>query len=424
MNEDFLYYIWKYRLFDSAQLSTVCGMPLQIIRTGEHNKDSGPDFQNARIKIGDTIWAGNIEIHINASEWEKHNHQKNKAYNNIILHVVYNNDFTATRNNKEPIPVLELKDIIPQHVFTKYKKISESRQWIPCEGLINKADSLVIVSWMERLLVERLERKTDSIIQTLQFYRNNWEYAFYILIARNFGFNLNSETFGMLAKQTPLANLCKHKNNLFQIESMLFGQSGLLRKNMHEEYPRALYEEYSVLKQKFDLTPVDGHLWKFLRLHPSGFPTIRIAQFASLIYKSVHMFSKILEARKLNEVEELFDAECSDYWQTHYVFGKGSPKRSKKLGKAATDNIIINTVVPFLFVYGAVKKEEKYKARAIRFLEQIEGEKNSIISKWKLFDMPVRNAANTQALLELKNSYCSLKQCLNCGIGTYIMSKK
>jgi len=423
MKEDFLHYIWKYRLFDSKTLTTASGETIDVIKPGEHNHDGGPDFQNARIKIGNTTWAGNIEIHLNASDWLKHNHHKDKSYDNIILHVVYNNDFSVLRLNKETIPILELKELIPQQIFRKYKNIINSKQWIPCQGLIRQVDPLIVATWMERLLVERLEKKSDSVEQSLHLLKNNWEQAFYIHTARNFGFKLNSIPFEMLAKATPLANLGKHKNNLIQVEALLFGQAGLLVKNSQEKYSALLQQEYTVLKQKFNLTPVSGHLWKFLRLHPSGFPTIRIAQFASLIHKSTHLFSKVIEARKLNEIENLFDSECSEYWQTHYVFGKESPKRSKKLGKSAIDNIIINTIVPFLFIYGIKKKEDKYKERVIRFLEQLEGEKNSVITKWKLLGIPARTASNTQALIELKNNYCNNKQCLNCGIGNYLLKK-
>jgi hypothetical protein len=423
MTEDFLHFTWKYRMFDSKLLTTTVGDTLEIIKPGEHNTNGGPDFINARIKIGNTIWAGNVEIHLNASDWKKHNHHQNKAYDNIILHVVFNNDYTAIRKSKEPIPILELNELINHNIFRKYKNIINSKQWIPCQGLIKKVDPLIISSWMDRLLVERLERKSEIIEKTLSLNKNNWEDTFYIHLAHNFGFKLNSEPFEMLAKTTPLKYLSKHKNSLFQLEAILFGQSGLLGNNIREKYAESLIQEYIILKQKFSLVPVNGHLWKFLRLQPSGFPTIRIAQYASLIHKSFHLFSNILEVRRLNEAEKLFEVECSEYWQTHYVFGKESPCRSKKLGKAAIDNILINTVVPFLFIYGVKKNEDKYKDRAIRFMEQVEGEKNSIITKWKFLEMPVKKASDTQALIELKNNYCISLKCLNCAIGNFLLRK-
>ena len=423
MNEDFLHYIWKFRLFDSKTLITSDGENIEVIKQGEHNTDSGPDFQNARIKIGNTTWAGNVEIHLNSSDWIKHNHHKDKVYDNIILHVVYNNNLDINRDNNENIPVLELKKLIPVGVYRKYNNFISSNQWIPCHNLIRQIDSLALSSCLDRLLVERLEKKAEIINQTLQLYKNDWEHTFYIHLARNFGFKLNSEPFEMTAKSTPLSCLAKHKDNIFQLEAILFGQAGLITKSMRDKYSSMLFQEYSVLKQKFSFFSVDGHLWKFLRLHPSGFPTIRIAQFASLIHRSVHVFSKIIEAKKLNEIEVLFDVECSEYWQNHYVFGKESPKRSKKLGKSSIDNIVINTIVPFLFVYGINKNDEKYKDRAVKFLEQLEGEKNAIITKWKVLGMPTKTAFSTQSLLELKNNYCNSKKCLSCGIGNFLLRK-
>jgi hypothetical protein len=424
MNEDFLHYTWKYRLFDSKLLRTMDGEILEIIKPGEHNSDGGPDFLNARIKIGSTTWAGNVEIHLHASDWNRHNHHKDKAYDNIILHVVFHNDYRVLREDKEPVPTLELNELIPQQIFRKYKNMVNSRLWIPCQNQIKLTDPLILVSWIDRLLIERLERKAESMGQTLKLYKNNWEQAFYVHMAKNFGFNLNSQAFEMLANATPLSFLSKHKNSLLQIEAMLFGQAGLLIKSSQEKYSALLQQEYNMLKQKFNMAPISTHLWRFLRVHPSGFPTIRIAQFASLIHRSSHLFSRILEAKKISELEDLFDSECSEYWQTHYVFGKESPRRSKKLGKSAIDNIIINTIVPFLFIYGSNKKEEKYRERAVRFMEQTEGETNTIITKWKLLGLPVKSASNTQALIELKNNYCNSKHCLRCGIGNYLLRRK
>lgn len=423
MNEDFLHYIWKYRLFESKKLETTSGESLEIIKPGEHNTDGGPDFHNARIKIDKTLWAGNIEIHINASDWVKHGHQNDNAYDNIILHVVHSNDIEIKRKNKEIIPTLELKELIPLNVFRRYKNMMNSKQWIPCQKLIKQAESIVINSWLERILIEKLENKTEFIIRLLEQTKNNWEQSFYICLARNFGFKLNAEAFELLARSTPLSVIGKHKNSLFQIESIYFGQAGLLNNSPKEEYATSLLHEFKLLKQKFGLSPIPAHIWKFLRLQPSGFPTLRIAQFSSLMHKTSHLFSKILETTKINELENLFQCSCSEYWDTHYVFGKESPKRLKNMGKTAIENIIINTIVPFLFIYGEHTKEEKYKERAIRFLEQLDGEKNAIITQWKLMEMPVKTAANTQALIELKNNYCNKKKCLNCALGSHLLNR-
>jgi hypothetical protein len=423
MTEAFLHYIWKYRLFDNRSLRTSANEKLDIIKPGEHNNDGGPDFSNARIKIGSTTWAGNVEIHIDAADWQKHGHHRDKAYDNIILHVVLNHNYTAQRKSGEPIPVLEIKDLIPQPIYRKYNSLLQNKSWIPCQQLIKQCDQLTITTWIDRLMVERLEDKSEYIISLLKHYRNDWEQAFYVHLARNFGFHLNAEPFEMLAKSTPLKYIYKMRNDFFQIEAMLFGQSGLIRKNSRENYEIELAGEYDYLQQKFNLKPMDGHLWKFLRLHPSGFPTIRIAQFASLMSRHGQLFQSVMEARKIQELESILDTDCSGYWETHYVFGKDSPRRSKKIGKASIEIILINTIIPFLFVYGTLRREEKFRERAFRFLEQIDGEKNSIITKWRMLGFPVNTAADTQSLLELKNNYCTSKLCLNCGIGNFLLRK-
>lgn len=422
MTEDFLHYIWKYRLFDNRSLRTSADEKLEIVKPGEHNTNGGPDFFNARIRIGNTTWAGNVEIHVDASDWQKHKHQKDDAYDNIILHVVHNNNFTALRKNNEAIPVLEIKDLIPQNIYRKYNNLLQSRNWIPCQPQLKQCDNIIITSWLDRLLVERLERKSEYILSLLKHYRNNWEQAFYVHLARYFGFNLNAEAFELLAKSTPLKYLTRHSDNLFQLEAILFGQSGLISKPSREKYENDLIAEYAYLKQKFELKPIESHLWKFLRLHPSGFPSIRIAQFAALMHRSSQLFSTVMEAKRIQDIEKVFDVECSDYWETHYVFGKPSPRRSKRTGKASIDILLINAVIPFLFVYGRIMKEDKFCERALRFLEQLEGEKNSVITKWKLSGMPVNTASHTQALLELKK-YCAAKKCLSCSIGNLLLAK-
>lgn len=421
MQEEFLWHIWKFRLFDASNLSTVSGEKLQIIKTGEHNTDSGPDFFNARIKIGNTEWAGNVEIHFRASDWHKHNHNTDKSYNNIILHVVYEADEKIFRKNGEEIPTLQLKDLIPKSIYGKYLQFKSSKDWIPCEKQISFVDKFTINNWLDRLLVERLERKSKAITNSLKQNKNNWEETFYHVLARNFGQKINSEPFEMLAKTLPISVLAKHKNNLFQIESLLFGVAGMLDGQFKDKYPKRLQKEYHFLKSKFKINTLDFSLWKFMRLHPPNFPTIRISQFANLIYKSSHLFSKILEASSLKQMIFLLKTESSEYWQTHYRFDKPAPKRIKKLGSDSIKTIIINTIVPFLFVYGKEKGEEKYCEKALEFLEKLEPEKNSIITKWKSIGISAQSSYETQALLQLKNEYCSNKRCLQCAIGNVLL---
>ncbi|MCK4638130.1 MAG: DUF2851 family protein, partial [Bacteroidales bacterium] len=354
MTEEFLYYIWMFRLFDK-DISTTSGESINILKSGERNTDSGPDFFNAKIKIGDTIWAGNVEIHINSSDWYKHNHQENNAFDNIILHIVYKNDAIIKRKNSEIIPTIELKEKFDKKLYYRYKSFMTNKYWIPCQKLIGNVDEFHLNNWLERLLIERLEHKAKTIESTLKLNKNNWEQTFYQYLARNFGFNTNAEPFELLAKSLPVNHLAKHKNNQFQIESLLFGQAGLLETDFKDEYPNNLKNEYNFLKKKFSLKSVDGFLWKFLRLRPSNFPTIRIAQFANLIYKSSGLFSKIIEIKNIKEVYSLFNITTSEYWDTHYIFDKPSAKRKKSFGNNALNLIIINTIVPFLFVYGLKK---------------------------------------------------------------------
>ncbi len=422
MTEEFLYYIWRFRLFNNCFANN--GELVDIINVGERNINSGPDFFNAKIKIGNTIWAGNVEIHINTSDWYKHGHHKDKAYNNIILHVVYNNDKIIKRYNNEIIPTLELKGKFDDKLYFNYEQFMNSKLWIPCQNQIKEVETLIVKDWLESLLIERLEKKVKVIEHTLDLCNNSWEQTFYQHLACNFGFKVNAMAFELLAKSLPLIYLAKHKNNLFQIEAMLFGQAGLLNKKFKDEYPKKLQYEYIFLKQKFSLTPVNTNLWKFLRLRPSNFPLIRISQFANLIYKSTHLFSKITECKKVTEISALFNLSCSEYWDTHYIFDKSSVKRKKYIGKNAINTIIINTIVPFLFLYGIKKDDEIYKHRALQFLEQLPKENNGTIKKWDSTAIKSYSAADTQALLELKNNYCDLKKCLNCRIGNYILRQE
>ncbi len=420
MTEEFLHYIWKFKLFD-INSGVVSGDSLQVINPGTHNFDSGPDFLNARVKIGNTVWAGNVEIHIRSSDWFIHGHQDDEAYDNIILHVVFVDDKPVKRKSGETVPTFELTGKFDEALYDRYQYFLSNRNWIPCEKLIQRAGRLVINSLLDRLLVERLEDKSGSIIARLGINGNNWEQTFYEFLAANFGFKVNGTPFEMTAKSLPLSYLGKHKNNRFQIEAMLFGQAGLLEDERGDDYYLKLRQEYLFLQRKFGLIPIDKNLWRFMRLRPSNFPTIRLSQFAHLIHRSSHLFSKLLEIEKFPDLIPLFDVSVSDYWQTHYTFGKVSAKRTKKLGKTAIHLIMINTVVPFLFVYGRLKNDQKYIDRALIFLDQLPGELNAIVRKWEKLGMSTRTAYNTQALLQLKNVYCNRKRCLQCGIGNELL---
>lgn len=422
MKEEFLHYLWKYKLYCRDNLKTYAGESVEIINHGTHNFDSGPDFFNAQVKIDNTIWVGNIEVHISSSDWYAHNHNTNKAYDNVILQVVLNHDKEVLRTNGQIIPTLELN--FDNDLYLNYKTLIENDKWIPCQDNIQELDPFKISTWLEKLCIERLEQKSSGIQEILQKVNNSWETAFYYLLARNFGFKLNSDPFEMLSKSLPLNYLAKHKDNLFQVEALLFGQAGFLEENHGDEYYLKLRKEYQFLKSKFQLKSIENHLWKFLRTRPGNFPTIRIAQFAQLIYKSTSLFSKIIKIKNLDDYYDLLNSKTSEYWNTHYTFNKESEFKLKSLGKSAIDIILINTIVPFLFVYGRAKGQFEFQEKAINLLENIKAEKNTIISHWGDMNIKAKNAFDTQALIQLKNNYCNQKKCLNCLIGNDIINSK
>lgn len=418
MKEEFLHYLWKYQL-QTAPCFTLSGEFLEIISPGIHNKDAGPDFFNAKIKIGETLWVGNVEVHIKSSDWYKHKHQDDVAYDSVILHIVAKNDQIVRRKNGQEIPTLELT--APKEVYNQYLYLMQNKNWIPCETFVSKIDDFTFFQWKERLLVERLENKTKHIAHLFQSNNSSWEETFYQALATNFGFKTNALPFELLAKSIPLSYLGKHKDDLLLIEAMLFGQAGLLLESSQDNYTMLLKKEYKHLANKFGLNPIHKSLWKFMRLRPANFPTLRIAQFAQLIHQSNNLFSKIIEADQLFELKKMFEIQASDYWDTHYSFGKISSKKTKKLGGKAFENLLINTIVPVLFFWGKQKNNLQVKEKSLEWLTQIKPEQNSLIAKWNDLGVKSDNAFDTQALIQLKNFYCKEKQCLNCKIGNQVI---
>lgn len=422
MTEEFIHYLWKFRLLNPG-LALVSGESLTIIDPGTHNTDSGPDFFNARIKIDDTIWAGNIEIHIQSSDWFAHKHHQDKAYDNIILHVVHENDRDIRLKKTGHVATLEVSGKYSFALYKRYHDFMSSRNWISCEKLIPEVERFVVNNWLDRLLVERLEMKSAEIIAQLRFNKNNWERTFYEFLARNFGFKVNTLPFDLLAKSISMNYLAKHRNSLLQIEALFFGHAGLIPTIPRDEYSQKLQSEYKFLQTKYHLTSMDPHLWRFMRMRPSNFPTIRIAQFACLVHRSSHLFSEILEANSIRDMISLFNVTASDYWKDHFHFGKKSVAKGKQLGKDSIHLIIINTVIPFMFVYGRSRGDHLLIDRCLRFLDQIPGESNRITRKWESLGLSCRTAFNTQALLQLKAEYCSGRKCLSCAIGNNLLKQ-
>lgn len=423
LREDFLHYVWRFKQFDFKDLTTTSGEAIQLLHIGDYNTDGGPDFKNAKIQIGETTWAGNVEIHVKASDWLKHQHSANPAYNTVILHVVFEADTIIKNNSGQAIPTLELRKRIPLKLKNNYQKLLHEKAWIPCANQIESVSEVTKMMWLDRLLIERLEQKTEYFEVALKRNNQDWETTFYQMMARSFGLKINVEPFERVVQSLSLLTLAKHKNSLFQLEALLFGQSGFLNDDFEEKYPKRLKKEYQFLQHKYRLKPIPKTMWQFLRLRPPSFPTVRLALFATLVYQSSHLFSKVLAAEDIETIEKLLEVQVSDYWLTHYVFDKESKKRKKSLGKSTVQVIIINTVIPFLFLYGRLKAEEKYKDRALQLLESLPPEKNKIISQWNELGFKTENAHQTQSLLQLKKHYCDKQQCLNCAIGNAILRK-
>jgi hypothetical protein len=421
--EDFLQYVWKFRLFDLNGLATTDGEALQIVSPGLQNTNAGPDFQDAKIRIGDTLWAGNAEIHLSSSEWKKHGHETDDAYNNVILHVVYYDDEPVYHKNGSKVPTLILNNRISPELYGRYHHlIYEEKQIIPCEKAIGSIDGLIMQNWLTRVLIERLQNRSVTLTKALETNRGDWEETFYQFLAANFGFKINALPFELLAKSLPQNILGKHKNDPMQIEALVFGQAGFLTGDLQDEYPRKLKQEYDFLQKKYKLKPIEKHLWKFLRLRPLNFPTVRLAQFAALIAQSNHLLSKVLETKTPDAFFNLFaNIKVNPYWDTHYQFDKPSAMAVKTLGKSSVNALLLNTLALFLFTYGNHHQQERYVNRSLQLLEYLPVEKNSIIDNFALLGVKVKTAYESQALLELKNSYCDHKKCLQCGVGIKIL---
>jgi len=422
-NEDFLQYVWKFRLFNKTGLRTTTGESVEIVSPGLQNSDSGPDFQHARIRIGNTLWAGNVEVHLSSSGWKQHGHTTNDAYDNVILHVVYHDDMPVYRKDSTRIPTIILNERIPDELFGKYNwLINEPKQIIPCEASIGGIDGLLIRNWLTRVLIERLQNRSNQLAQAIKANKGDWEETFYQYLAANFGFKTNAVPFELLAKSLPQIILAKHKNNAQQIEALIFGQAGFLTDDLQDDYPVALRKEYQFLQKKYSLTSIPKHLWKFSKLRPLNFPTVRLAQFAVLIYHSNHLFSKVQDTRGAENYEKLFtDIKVNAYWDDHYQFDKPSKLAAKNLGKSSVDILLLNTIVLFLFSYGNQHQQERYVNRALQLLEFLPAEQNSIIAGFVDIGVKADSAYESQALLELKNSYCNYKKCLQCAVGNKIL---
>ncbi len=419
LTEELFQHIWQFRLFRTIHLCTIDGEPVQIIHPGVHNRDAGPDFTAARIRIGNTLWAGNVELHLRTSDWYRHGHHRNGQYSNVILHVVFEHDVTDYDAGHMP-PCLALQQQIPKMLLQRYESFRHLAAFVPCEEQAAQVPGLIWQNWKERLLIERWERKTTTLHTWLLQTAHNWEEVCYRAIAQSFGMPVNAGPFLQLAQSLPHMLLARHRPCLLQLEALLFGQAGMLEGRFQDEYPLRLQDEYKYLRYKYKLQPIPAHSWKWLRMRPASFPTLRIASMAALLHQTPHLFSRILDAESLDSFEQLFTVQPSAYWQEHYRFD-GPRTQTRCHGRLAVHNILINTILPMLFLYGREKGLSYYQERALQFMDTLPAEENKISKAWEQMGVSQQTALDSQALLQLKQRYCDEKRCLHCAVGAKLL---
>jgi len=423
MREEFLHFIWLYQLFDHSRLKTEDGELLLVLQPGVLNTHSGPDFSEARVRIGENIWVGNVEMHIKSSDWYAHNHHLDNAYKNVMLHVVYEDTSPDGTNPKPNIPVLNLKGRVDLNKYLQWQKLINRPDWIPCKSSIGEVPEIVKLQAIERMAVERLERKTTDVNRMLEQHQGNWEKALLIMLSRSLGAKVNAEPFQVLVELLSLNQLKKLKDKKLSIESMLFGLSGLLNDSQEGIYVEELCDEFAFLKHKFNLSGMNSAHWKFMRMRPANFPSLRIAQLAVILSQWNQLTEQLFYQASTKNLAKILQQPVHSYWKTHYRFGKPAKIKSDKMGKTMVNNIIINTFVPFLYAYGKAHDNEIHQEAALETLQQTVSEKNNIISGWKTLGINPENAFETQGLIELKNEYCAFKKCLTCKIGAWMLNK-
>ena len=430
--EQLLHYTWKHKLYPLKELTTSDGQRVEIVDPGLHNRNAGPDFFNAKIRIGSTMWVGNVEIHDKSSDWYQHGHDKDSRYDNVVLHVAAELDTEVMKSNGEYVPQLQLS--VPDDVLTHYDELQKTDEYPPCYKVIPHLSALIIHSWMAALQTERLEQKTEAIRKRAELCNGSWEDAYFVTLARNYGFGINGEVFEQWAYNIPLNAVAHHRDDLFQIEAIFMGQAGLLELDsipdnyqkdaLNDGYFAKLRNEYQYLAHKFSMKPIDFKLWRFLRLRPQNFPHIRISQLANLYYQQKAGLSQLMECETLDELKNVLKSQVTPYWETHYTFGSTSPKNEKHLSYGSINLLMINTAIPMLFAYGRHTTKEVLCDKAFDFLEQLKAENNHIIRMWQQVGLPVKTAGDSQALIQLKKEYCDKKECLRCRFGYEYLRRK
>lgn len=421
MKEDFLHYVWQYKLFAATNLQTTSKESVSVLKVGMHNKNAGPDFLNAKLRINNQLWVGNVEIHLNASDWYLHQHENDKNYDATILHVVWEHDTTIFMNNNQPLPTLVLKEIVDNGLLEKYRNLVLTNPLrIPCETSIHQIDSFVFDHWQERLYFERLEHKSSFIYALLKHSNNDFEAVLFQLLVKNFGLKVNGDAFLSLAHSFDFSILRKVQSNKETLAALLFGQAGFLDDDIDGVYYQHLKKEYSYLKHKFNLQSISKNQFLFFRMRPPNFPTIRLAQIVAFYHQYKNIFTKVMAFRKIEEFYAFFSVEVATFWKTHYTFQTPSKKSAKRITKSLVDLLLINTIIPLKFVYEKSRGVQDENELLV-LIKQIKPEKNSVITLFEDLNIPSKTAFNTQALLEMRNNYCAKKRCLECAIGNHLL---
>jgi hypothetical protein len=423
MNEFFLHFIWRYQFFDKKLLKTTNEETIQIIQLGYPNTDQGPDFSQACLLINGMKWYGNIEIHLKASDWYLHKHQQNKNYDSVILHVVWENDRPVIREDNSLIPTLELKGKVDVTLVDKYRMFINSGLQLPCQYYLKEVPGIQMVDMVNRILVDRLERKGKEVLKLLEINEKDWQETFWQLLVRNFGLKINNEAFEQLSRAVSFKLVLKHADNRMQLEALLFGQAGFLEKPPVDSYSENLLKEYTFLAHKYALEnkKMSNHLWKFLRTRPYNFPTIRIAQLAALLTIPEKLMNIIYEKRTLNEYVDFFQTKVNPYWKEHYNFGEKMKGGIPDISETTVYNILINVVIPFKMALYMGGLSGHFPEEQMELLEQLPAEINKVTKNFKNLGVKMKTGFDSQAAIELYTQYCLKRKCLYCNIGTYIV---
>lgn len=422
MQEELIHHLWKLKTFDHRDLKTICDKPIKIFKYGTYNHNAGPDFINALIKINDTEWAGHVEMHLKSSDWIAHRHHTDKAYNSVILHVVYTHDKEVKTENGSKPYTLELKSRTPSILLERYKSLLGNKLYVPCQNMIQKLDKNLIKVYMDQLLYERLTRKHNKVNTLLDKSKYDWEHVCYALIMKYMGLKVNRNAFEVLTDYVPYRLLIRVADKRYKMEALLLGQAGLLNK-CPDQYTQKLRKEYEHLRTKYKLKSMQGLEWKLARMRPSSFPTIRISQLCGLYHNHTYLFRKIIEKPFVSNIHNLLEQHTSNYWKEHYLPGNRSKSRNKQIGLQARNVLICNAIIPLIFSYACISGKHDLKSRALEMYHEITAEKNKLIKFWDTLGLKSKSAADSQALIELKTQYCDQYKCLNCSIGYNILYK-